>query len=572
MIVYSFTNNYKEELQYILHMFECSLMDNKTEYVLEEVLLFENKETNIETFGLIQEKFTEKVKEGFKTLIENIAKLWARFLEAVNKFVKSDKDYLQKYKTVILNKPLKEESYTMYPYWKGYQLLLNSKVPAFNFSTLKDDLEDKDAFISKHFNRFRPSDKNETYIQVATSMFKGSNKPVVCKAESINMTDLYNFCLDYDSNVAKLERDIKEIDKAGRSAIDMIDRNKPIGEHYYTLEKYFYSVINESIIYEEELVKKASSDQKTTTSSDSTRQKSEVKNVDGENKSMDEDDEKSIQDRNVDIDRVKLYMTTCTEFLGCKMSVLQETYKAYMFIIRDHIKSHVGTEKKTDNVEAKNATDNSVKDDKNTSNKGKVESIIDKAKALASKVTGKNKATNESFINDEIIQEALFGKKNSKSDEEKQYEYYKFLTETGISEKDFESKHKRMVIADYKKLLSSMKPLENQEVVQLPPKDVMGEIINSIDDLYGKDSVYKNHPEYGIISMSVCYTNYRNEDNIQSAIKARLGNRSELYNIVIGAKDSDDDVEAKIVLKDYIVSDFVYRELETLKRKYENKE
>lgn len=395
IIVQNFTNNYQDESKYISHMLECDLMDCKTEYVLEEVLLFEQSVSDIESFGLIQEKFTEKIKEGFKRLIENIAKLWARFLEAANKFIKSDKDYLARYKEIILNKKLKEESYTMYPYWKGYQLLANSKVPAFNYSGLRDSLQDKDTFIEKHFNRFKPRNKDESYTQVASTMFKGSDKPVVCKAESINMTDLYNFCLDYDSNVDKLEKDMKEIDKASKSAIDMIDKAKPIGEHYYTLEKYFYSVVNESIIYEEELVKKASkeendkSNSSTTTSTDPARKSTEVKNTDGEHKKVDDEDEKAVKERDEDIERVKLYMTTCTEFLGMKMSVLQETYKAYMFIIRDHIKSHVGTEKKTENNPSKQASDNSVKDEKNTSKKGKLESIMDKAKGLKDKVTGK---------------------------------------------------------------------------------------------------------------------------------------------------------------------------------------
>lgn len=397
IMVHNFINNYKDDSKYISYDLECDIMNCKTEYVLEEVLLFENKVSDIETFGLIQEKFTEKVKESFKKLIENIAKLWGRFIEASNKFIKSDKDYLTKYKEIILNKALKEESYTMYPYWKGYQLLANSKVPGFNYNSIRESLEDKETFINKHFARFKPRNKDESYIQVANTMFKGSDKPVECKANSINMTDLYNFCLDYDSNVNKLERDMKEIDKASKSAISMIDKNKPIGEHYYTLEKYFYSVVNESIIYEEELVKKASKeDDKKSSTTDSTRKSTEVKNTEGDHKKVDDEDKKAIKERDDDIERVKLYMTTCTEFLGLKMSVLQETYKAYMFVIRDHIKSHVGTEKKTENNPTKPSSNNSVKKDgkdgeeKNTSKKGKLGSVLDMLKKDKSKDTSKN--------------------------------------------------------------------------------------------------------------------------------------------------------------------------------------
>lgn len=319
--------------EYNMFLLEDIIEQYKLETYINESILLVSESTSIGQFRIVHETLKEKLTNTFNSLIENISKLWGRFLETMSGLVKSDMGYLEKYKKLILTTELKQDTYVMFPYWAGYKSLIESKVPAFNFNSLKDHLNNEGDFIKDYFSGFIKQDVS--YVDVAKEKFRGASKEQKIPSSKIDMNVLYNYCKDFDNIIKKIETDMKEVERAGNEAINIISKVKT------TNESFAYSFVRESVVHEIETVKKVSDEKEKDEPKDSTQ----MKNVDGDKGEADKikDD---VTDVTKDIDRVKLYIKVCYSFLGAKMSIAQETYKAYMFIIRDHVKANVGSKSK----------------------------------------------------------------------------------------------------------------------------------------------------------------------------------------------------------------------------------
>lgn len=354
------------------------LESNKSDLYINECITLLTEGISLTDIEVIQEKVISNIKATVQKLIEAIAGIWAKFVQKVTSFVKGDEEYLKKYKDVILGKPLKEDKYTMYTYWDGMFAIINTKVPAFNYVAMKDSLESEDTFLKKYFNEFVPKDEGTSYVELAKEKFRGPKKEIDTK--QIDMNTLYSFCIDYEKLVDRFKADITQIDRAGKECINIIDKMDTGVEESYITGRYIYSYFTEEYIYEEELIKKAS-DEKPKTAEDKNRISSNIKNVDGEAKN----DEKEIKDRvkadggnkEDDYERIKLYMRVGAGILGAKMAVAQETYKAYMIIIKDHVKSYAGSSKNDKNDNTAKQKEKNTTDDKKQS--GGFKGILDAA-------------------------------------------------------------------------------------------------------------------------------------------------------------------------------------------------
>lgn len=316
-------------IEYDLFILETLIQDYKLEVYVNESILIASEYPAIDQFKIIHEAVFSKLKEGFARLLQSIATLWKKFIQTMDSLISADIKYLEKYKDIILKKPLVEDDYMMFPYWEGYNEMSNFKVPAFNYNSLKDSLSSKDEFISKHFN---PYNKDGLAINdVARQKFRGGvDKEQKIPSSKINLSQMYDYCIGFNSLKKRLEADMKEVEKAGNSAIDIIDKTKPDNT---TNETAIYSFVKEEVIYEA-LPQKVSNIEKKTGSADDS-------SIDGERGNND-DIKVDAQNKNTEINNIKTYIEVCYGVLGVKMSVAQECYKSYMFILKDHVKVNTG--------------------------------------------------------------------------------------------------------------------------------------------------------------------------------------------------------------------------------------
>lgn len=329
------------------------------ESIIHESILIESG-ASIDDYKILTEGIIEKTKNKLNTLLQGVSKIIGNFIETVKSLTNKDKSYLNDYKDIILKKPLKETEYKMFKFLNIQDKVLSAKVPAFNLSNISN-IKEKDEMISKLFPSYssRITDKN-TFEDVIEVEFRGSKEQQYVKSSDLNMNKMFNFCVDYENCISRIKSDLKSINDAGKEAIDKIKNVERTGvstEASHYMEEFYYSIINEQIIYEEPLVQKKS---KVDNELDQTvgRNKTNVNNIEGKNKEVTDNDAKNVENDKVEetIKSIELYIEVCTNFLSVKMSVMEDIYKTYMYIIRDHVRSYSGENKKEKSDNKKSST------------------------------------------------------------------------------------------------------------------------------------------------------------------------------------------------------------------------
>ena len=338
------------DIAYTLYLFEDALEQVKMEEFTHEAVALSSPEVSLTDMKLIQESFKEKIKNIFDKLILNIKNIWSKFVNALDDFIKNDVEYLKKYRETIIGKPLKNDVYVMYKYWDGERELETSKVPAFNMSTFKDKTkEDMEAMLGSQYKI-----KDKTISDAAKYIFRGKlDQETKIKSANIPMSKLYDFCINYKKFKELLTKDMKEIEKAANDAIVLIDRLP-------TNESALYSFFDESVIYE---VEKLGPDGKEDTADDKPAKGDPSSSIDKSNTGDEKELKDVVTDRNKDIETCKMYITVFMGFLGAKMTVLEETYKAYMFIIRDHVKLQTSNKSSEDKAGTPDKEEDKKKED-----------------------------------------------------------------------------------------------------------------------------------------------------------------------------------------------------------------
>lgn len=389
-------------------MFLAEQLEEQAKYeacLNEAILISENR---LDEIHLVHEGFADKVKSAIMKIMEGLKKLWTKFVEAMDTLIKKDKAYLDKYKQIILKKTPIEANYTMYKYDLGVKALLNSPIPVFNYNTMKDSLESEEAFIAKSFPKYKPSE-NESFTDKVKASLRGSSEQVEIPSRQLNMTDMFNYCYTYDKIKDLIKKDLAYVEKAGQDAINMVDkmaREDKIATESYNLfeDNKYYSLMYEAYIYEEE--KTENKDNKPGTEKVGNGMQREVKGGDGTTpggtkpsqayKGVNGDKENSkMKEEDVDgsakavNDRIKVYLKVCSNFIAAKLTIAEEIYKAYMSIIKTHVRDHLGN--KDDNKPADSATNynktdenNNKKEESNNKEENKENSKVSKLKGYFS--------------------------------------------------------------------------------------------------------------------------------------------------------------------------------------------
>lgn len=368
------------KLSYQLFLAEQMYEQSELEMFIDECVLISEGTNTLTNIDIIHESFVDKIKESIKKLLQAIANMWHKFTEAMNTLLKTDRAYLEKYKDIILKKNPIDCEYTMYRYDQGLPILLKSEVPVLNLNNMDTDLVDDETFLRKHFATFIQGAKTPYNIgDLARAKFRGGNgQEVNIKSTQLNMTDLYNYCYDYKKFQDLIEKDIKNIQNAAGGIIIRIDKMVRDGQIKNEAAAIFESAQYLSTVYDT-FVNEATP---------GTRVKPEDSNNNGNNNNN--NDNKPVQnkpsqaynkaqniDKNQEINvektakeltaKANRYLKICGEFLGAKQSIAEEIYKAYMSIIKAHVRDFVG--KKSDSKDNKpiDSATNYNKDQNNNS-------------------------------------------------------------------------------------------------------------------------------------------------------------------------------------------------------------
>lgn len=403
--------NYSQQYEYLTFLAERTTQQVRMERIINEAVLIGEGADTIENIELIQESFSESVKKVIHKLLTFIGKLWGKFIEAMNTLIKNDKAYLERYKDIILKKKPADDI-IIYDYYNGgIQLLLNNSCPQLtdqdiNAEEGKSVLDDKNTFITQRFRDFTKFGKGpfDSITDLATAAFRGGGDEVSKVASNVNMTDMYNYCINYGSLKDKIQRDIdafQEAQKKFDSKLASMNNNNELKQEQQESalsifeDRKYYSAIFEQYITEkvkvgepslnveapinnnnaiDQAAKEGKKEQEQQDKANAAKQQQQNQNNNNNNNATVnngntaanyQQNTKDNADANVEQnkntyntlqERAKVYFEIGGQYFAAKLTVAQEAEKKFMEVIKKHVRHYVGTKDKDDDQAAKGNT------------------------------------------------------------------------------------------------------------------------------------------------------------------------------------------------------------------------
>lgn len=333
----------------------------------ESMVISEADYSNIR--ALQEAKLGDKIKSKWKKFIAFIKGMIAKFMESISNILLDEKEYLEKYKDIILKKKPKDDMEFSYAgdYEEGIKRLINTQVPLFDYYNYKKELEAEgdgdlaEKIVGNGFNYEDGETLSEQFKSYFLALEKGQNQG---KFSQLNMTDIYNFCYNFnkikdivDKDIDRLEASTRAIESAINKELTATSNNTAIDNTASQTSATTTSTESDNsanntsteestIIFEKVEIK----EDKPSTDAVSKMKSTNDKDVESEKDSatagaaVAKGDNKEASD----ITRAaNKWIDVCRPLIAAKLTACQQIAKDYMDIIRAHVRSYGGTDKKS---------------------------------------------------------------------------------------------------------------------------------------------------------------------------------------------------------------------------------
>ena len=234
--------SYNEEAAYQQYLLNKAEVQKKLGFMIGEAGIICNEDASYDEkiTGLLslQEGVGDSVSDAWTKFKNFLAKVWAKFNEFIARTLNSDKNYLTKYKDIILNKKFQLENVEVDADYKVGVERLNSyqvrtpNAAAINQIVAENNPENMKAVQKLVLPEYNPS-SNIEFTDFCKMYFKGGDaakngtKHSLTEA-NVNMTDMFNYCFNYDKIRNVLNKNYGIMQKAGDAFIAMakdLDKN-----------------------------------------------------------------------------------------------------------------------------------------------------------------------------------------------------------------------------------------------------------------------------------------------------------------------------------------------------------
>jgi len=215
---------YTEDARYFQFMVESAIETEKINGFVKSIVGV-SESASPKKLWTVHEDVGDKIRALWDKFIAFLNRVWAKFVEFTQKIVNSDKGYLEQYKDIILNKKPEDVDLEMRDYAAGIHRMTSVSVPPFN--TVKDTIPVDEAditFKSKLIPDYKDATKD--FAGFAVAYFQGGEDKKSTNLTNLNMTDLYNFCHDFDKIKVTIEKDKNTLSKTFNDAQAIIQKSK----------------------------------------------------------------------------------------------------------------------------------------------------------------------------------------------------------------------------------------------------------------------------------------------------------------------------------------------------------
>ena len=344
------------------------------ELIMTESTTLKTKERKLT--ALYEAKISDKIKSTWNKFIDFINSLFAKFGESITNIVSSYKDYLVKYKDIILSKRFKIKLTKALPgdYNTGVNRCNDVKIPVFQYNdqNMKVLLSDDDEQIV----RLIIKDSSFEYDQarnlndILKDYFLGIDKGIIDDLDKLKREDMYNFCLNADKIQTTQKQDMSAL-KSTTSVIERAITNEvnKVNTEAYVIEGDQNTGSNNNNNNNNNNNQGSNNNNNNQGSNNNNNNNNNVAkpgsvNTSPINSSLDDDyknkhdendykqdGEQAAKDGNNADNVTKAFdnwRKVCQSVITAKMTAQQAIAKDYMGIIRAHVRSYVG---KADNQE-----------------------------------------------------------------------------------------------------------------------------------------------------------------------------------------------------------------------------
>lgn len=352
--------------------------------------------------AIAEASISENVKARCAKLVEFVKSLFAKFMESLTKILLNQREYLKKYEDIIKKKRPKDGkiSYTG-DYDEGIRRCINTQVPVFNYGTYGDALkksinnnegDNKDEELIKKIMEGKSGftyDAGETLDTMLKNYFIAAEKGENTHAfADLNFTEMYNFCYNFDDFEKNNKKDLNYLEQSTSAIVSYItdqsksqtntdtstepDKNadskqEPGGDTDGKKQQVDQSnaIINNLSSYGYFIEADGENDKKagSTGLSINTNAPSQMSSYDNRNSVSDDVKNANATAANgVDTSELQKmadkWNNVCRIIIGAKLNAVTQIAKDYMIIIREHVRSYVGTKDDTkDNRTAQQSRD-----------------------------------------------------------------------------------------------------------------------------------------------------------------------------------------------------------------------
>ena len=212
--------------------YRWSLMEIYKYGIVEEAKIRMNESSDVAyEMEALNEAIMSKAKNAFNLAIAKIKEIFAKFMEKLRANFTSTKNYLDKYKDIILNNNLPDPSYTCKNLIEGMYRVVDYTIPAFNYNEIKNKLDSYSTFFTEirpaNTANFRasvdPAQSGElrdiaTYFKEYFGMTK-EDQIITAQVFKQSMRDIYNFMYDIRAIDRKISNDIKRVEGMRNNAL-----------------------------------------------------------------------------------------------------------------------------------------------------------------------------------------------------------------------------------------------------------------------------------------------------------------------------------------------------------------
>lgn len=227
-------NSYADKYAWMQFLAEEELQQAELNKYISECLYFSEGTNVIAGLRSLNEAISDKISSAWDKVLDFLRRMWAKFVQNMSAAFSDQKDYLEKYKDIILSRPVKfGDSFTMFKLDQGVKNIVATPVPTIDAGKLdripvKEEGKEDDANYKKALDKMRTdyfipawgngagnnNPDGEDFAQWAVTFFKGAiGGEVSVNASALNMTDMYNYCHDWEKIKAILDKDITAINK-----------------------------------------------------------------------------------------------------------------------------------------------------------------------------------------------------------------------------------------------------------------------------------------------------------------------------------------------------------------------